>query len=346
MNKLTKLLQKQTIICAEGYLFELERRGYLKAGAYVPEVVLDQPEIVKQLHREFLRAGSDVIEAFTYYAHREKLKTIGRENDLEPLNKKALQIAKEVATEGQALLAGNISNTWLYDYKNPKKSEKQIRPMFEEQVAWAKEAEVDYIIAETIENLGEALLALQVIKEYNLPAVITLSAVTFDDQTADGYPWEEACYILQEQGADVVGLNCSRGPATMYPILEKIQKKVSIPIAALPVPYHTTKSCPAFQHLKDEQGHSAFPIDLDPFLLSRNQAAHFALKAQEMGIKYIGLCCGAAAHHIRAMAEALGRQVPASRYSPDLSQHGMLGDQDITKKHNTRNKKLWTRTVD
>src|ERR687892_2872515 len=90
------------VICAEGYLFELERRGYLQAGAYVPEVVLDFPEQVENLHRDFLRAGSDVIEAFTYYAHREKLKLIGRESDLEPMNRAALSIAKKVAAEGGA----------------------------------------------------------------------------------------------------------------------------------------------------------------------------------------------------------------------------------------------------
>src|SRR3954453_22185096 len=87
------------VICAEGYLFELERRGYLQAGAYVPEVVLDFPEQVENLHRDFLRAGSAVIEAFTYYAHREKLRLIGREGDLEPMNRQALAIAKKVAAE-------------------------------------------------------------------------------------------------------------------------------------------------------------------------------------------------------------------------------------------------------
>ena len=71
------------MICAEGYLFELERRGYLQAGAFVPEVVLDHPELVAQLHREFVHAGSDVVEAFTYYAHREKLRVIGKEHLLE-----------------------------------------------------------------------------------------------------------------------------------------------------------------------------------------------------------------------------------------------------------------------
>ena len=97
------------VICAEGYLFELERRGWLQAGPYVPEVVLDEPDAVRQLHREFVRAGSDVVEAFTYYGHREKLKVIGKEEILEPLNRQALQIAKEVADEGGALLAGNLS---------------------------------------------------------------------------------------------------------------------------------------------------------------------------------------------------------------------------------------------
>src|SRR5262249_17484634 len=83
-------LAKGPVICAEGYLFELERRGYLQAGAYVPEVVLEHPELVEQLHREFVHAGSDVVEAFTYYAHRQKLRLIGREKDLEPMNRAAL----------------------------------------------------------------------------------------------------------------------------------------------------------------------------------------------------------------------------------------------------------------
>ncbi|MDQ3859783.1 MAG: homocysteine S-methyltransferase family protein, partial [Actinomycetota bacterium] len=76
---LVERLADGPVICAEGYLFELERRGYLQAGAFVPEVVLEHPELVAALHREFVHAGSDVVEAFTYYAHREKLRIIGRE---------------------------------------------------------------------------------------------------------------------------------------------------------------------------------------------------------------------------------------------------------------------------
>ena len=80
-------LNEGPILCAEGYLFAMERRGYLQAGAFVPEVVLEHPEVVAQLHREFIRAGSDVVQAFTYYGHREKLRLIGKEELLEPLQR-------------------------------------------------------------------------------------------------------------------------------------------------------------------------------------------------------------------------------------------------------------------
>ena len=92
-------LNEGPIMCAEGYLFAMERRGYLSAGPFVPEVVMEHPEVVTQLHREFIRAGSDVVQAFTYYGHREKLRIIGKEHLLEPMQKGALKIAKDAAAE-------------------------------------------------------------------------------------------------------------------------------------------------------------------------------------------------------------------------------------------------------
>ena len=104
------------VICAEGFLFELERRGYLAAGEFVPEVALDHPEALEALHRDYQRAGSDIVEAFTYNGHREKMRVIGKEDLLEPLNRSALQIAREVADARPGdLMAGNISNTNIWD---------------------------------------------------------------------------------------------------------------------------------------------------------------------------------------------------------------------------------------
>ena len=93
-KNLIERLNKGPVLCAEGYLFAMERRGYLQAGAFVPEVVLEHPEVLSQLHREFIRSGSDVVQAFTYYGHREKLRIIGKEQLLETLQKNALQTTR------------------------------------------------------------------------------------------------------------------------------------------------------------------------------------------------------------------------------------------------------------
>jgi betaine-homocysteine S-methyltransferase len=316
-------LQKGVVLGAEGYLFELERRGYVKAGPFVPEVVLDYPEAVKELHREFLRAGAEVMVAFTYYAHREKMKSIGREHQLEELNRTAVRLAREIADEGDALVAGNLSNTWRYDEKDPVRSEKIIKPMFEEQVAWSLDEGVDFFIAETFSHLGEALIALQVIKQAGTPSFITF--IPMRERSFDGYTWDDACKILEDNGADIVGLNCGRGPDTVYGFLHKIRGSVKGYVAAQPVPYRTTEKQPAFQFLGEPGREDAFPLSLDPYLLTRFEMADFALRAREIGINYIGICCGGAPHHVRSMAEALGRKVPAGKYSPDMSKHPILG---------------------
>jgi betaine-homocysteine S-methyltransferase len=335
MADLLKRLEQGPVICAEGYLFELERRGYLQAGGFVPEVVLDHPEKVAELHREFVHAGSDVVEAFTYYAHREKLRLIGKEHLLEAINRQALGIAKEVASESDALLAGNVCNTNLY---GGEESRETVRRMYEEQVGWAVEAGVDFVIAETISWAGEALVATEVIKETGLPAVVTLTAHK-DPDMREGVSPAEACKQLEAAGADVVGLNCSRGPRTMLPLLKQVRDAVSVHVAALPVPYRTTEQQPSFQSLEDPlatglPADRPFPTALDPFTCNRYEIAEFAREAYEMGVHYLGVCCGAAPHHIRAMAEALGRVPPASRYTADMSKHAYLGSDPTLKEEN------------
>jgi betaine-homocysteine S-methyltransferase len=335
MAELLERLEQGPVICAEGYLFELERRGYLQAGGFVPEVVLDHPEKVAELHREFVHAGSDVVEAFTYYAHREKLRLIGKEHLLQEINRQALGIAKEVAADSGALLAGNVCNTNVYGGEESRES---VRRMFEEQVGWAVEAGVDFVIAETISWLGEALVATEVIKEAGLPAVVTLTAHK-DPDMREGVSPADACKRLEAAGADVVGLNCSRGPRTILPLLEQVRDAVSVPVAALPVPYRTTEQQPSFQSLEDPLATGLpedrpFPTALDPFTCNRYEISEFAREAYEMGVHYLGVCCGAAPHHIRAMAEALGRTPPASRYTADMSKHAYLGSDPTLKTEN------------
>lgn len=320
---LLERLEQGPVICAEGYLFECERRGYLQAGAFVPEVVLDHPEVVTELHREFVHAGSDVVEAFTYYGHREKLRIVGKEHLLEELNRRALELAREVADESGALFAGDLSNTNVFAADD--ESRQTVRAMFEEQTAWAVDAGVDYIIAETFSHAEEALIALDVIKATGLPAVVTM-ALHREPVTRDGLTPAEACKRLEDGGADVVGLNCIRGPATMLPHLESIRAAVSCHVAALPVPYRTHAEQPTFQSLQDpEFDGQPFPTALDPFVCNRYELAEFGAAALALGVRYLGVCCGAGPHHIRSLAEAVGRTPPASRYTADMSKHAYLG---------------------
>ena len=181
---LVERLEQGFVVCAEGYVFELERRGYLQAGAYVPEVVLEHPEVVQQLHRDFVHAGSDVVEAITYYAHREKLRVIGREQDLESLNREALELAKAVARETDTLFAGNICNTNAY-LEADVGSHRAVRSMFDEQVAWISDVGADYVVAETFAWAKEALIAIELIKQAGLPVVATL-AIHHEGRTFEG----------------------------------------------------------------------------------------------------------------------------------------------------------------
>ncbi|XP_048769994.1 betaine--homocysteine S-methyltransferase 1-like [Ostrea edulis] len=323
---LDRLTSGETILVAEGYMWEFDRRGYLQRGSNAPEVVVEHPDLVKAMHQEFVHAGSDVVLAFTYCAHREKLKSINREDDVEKLNRQALQIAKEVAKETGALLAGGICHTRVYDEKDPVAVEK-CRQMFKEMIEWAVEAGVDYITGETFDILSEALLAVDCIQKYGkgVPAVITFAPYC-PDETVDGVPIPEACRRLEDAGAAVVGVNCARGPKTMIPLLKDIRKACKGPIAALPVPFRCQDHCRTFYSIKDEEtGDFLYPRNMESARCNSKDIIQFAKEAKEIGVQYLGLCCGNTAGQMRDLAETLGRKPPASRYSMDMSQSAIQG---------------------
>ncbi len=202
---------------------------------------------------------------------------------------------------------------------------KAVRATYEQQLTWAVEEGIDFVISETNDYLGEALIALQVIQELGLPAMVTLAS-TQPEQTRDGYDYVEACRALAGEGATIVGLNCDRGPWSMLPLVARIRQAVDCAVAAQPVPYRTDAASPTMQSLKSAGAERVFPLALEPFLCTRFEMADFARAARDLGVGYVGICCGAGPHHLRAMAEALGRQVPASKYSPSMELHPMLGD--------------------
>jgi Methionine synthase I (cobalamin-dependent), methyltransferase domain len=211
--------------------------------------------------------------------------------------------------------------------------------MFEEQVAWAKEAGVDIIVAETITWVEEMKIALKAIKDAGLIAVCNY-AFRRDEKTRDGFSPGDACKILEDNGADVVGLNCFRGPKMTMKLLPEIRKAVSCHVAALPVPYRTTEKDPGFLNQTDEgcdciPGGNAFPVALDNLYCNRFEMAEFAKECAEKKINFIGICCGAEPHHVREMSVALGRKPISYKYYPDMSKHYAHGTDKTLKKHNT-----------
>jgi betaine-homocysteine S-methyltransferase len=223
------------------------------------------------------------------------------------------------------LLAGNISNTTVYNADDPT-CLKEIREMYIEQLTWAKEANVDYIIAETFGDLVEAEIALEVIKEFQLPAVVTL-AIHTTNKTTEGVSVPEALERLSSKGAAVVGLNCARGPKTMLSLIKEVvdSGKVKIPLACLPVGYSTNEQFVTFQSFstKDKKY-----TDLDHHTCTRYEFGDFAKEAIALGIKYLGTCCGGAPHHVRAIAEALGRKPISSQFTANLSLHFSYGQKE------------------
>ena len=230
--------------------------------------------------------------------------------------------------ETSPLVAGNVCNTNIWVPQDAT-AEVEVQRLFDEQIAWAAAAGVDFVIAETFGFYGEARLALQAITRAGLPAVVTF-ALHQEGVLRDGMAIEEACQRLEQAGATVVGLNCTRGPQTMLPYVRRIRQAVSCHVAALPVPFRTTLSQPSFQSLQDPDcglipEARPFPTALDPFTCNRYEMAAFAQQAWALNIRYLGGCCGSGPHHIRAMAEALGRHPAASQYSPDMSKHYAFG---------------------
>ena len=315
----------------------------MASGEFIPEIALMHPEALRNIHKDFQHAGSDVIQAFTYNGHREKMRVIGKEHLLEPLNRAALQIAKQVSIEVENeqepnLLAGNISNSNIWD-PTIKILMKKFNPCLKKWFNGQKKKVPIILLEKTFYYAHEAYTALEEIKKSGLPSVITISPMG-EDIMRDGISVVDTCKELEQRGADVVGMNCFRGPSTMMPFLKEIRKAIKCHIAALPITFRTTKNQPTFFNLDDNNNCTCpsphgrtFPTALDPLYCNRYEIRKFAEEAHSLGIKYLGVCCGAAPIHIREVAEAIGREVPASRYREKMTNHFMYGTNERIPQH-------------
>lgn len=308
MKSIYELLKDGVVIGDGGYLIELERRGYVDSGSgrervgtgrgsgqFTPEVAIENPDALRELHREFLNAGSNVLQALTFFGTREKLSRAGYGGDTEKINFAAVKLAKEVAGD-KALVAGSVSRTQLTEREGMSSLDKS-RDHILEQIRLLKAAGVDFLILETFFHLAEMSIALQCAASAGLPAIATMSFRPTIAKCSDDKTPAECARVMTALGAIAVGANCEQDPKRMLPLLREMRSATDVPIAAQPAAFHTTNECHSFTRLP------AFPDELETIQISRQEFSEFGKLARNEGIRYAGGCCGCNAAYIRALAQ-------------------------------------------
>ncbi|KAM8865747.1 betaine--homocysteine S-methyltransferase 1-like [Synchiropus picturatus] len=317
---LERLNAGEIVIGDGGFVFALEKRGYVKAGPWTPECTVTHPEAVRQLHREFLRAGANVMQTFTFYASDDKLENRGNKLTLTgaQINEAACDLAREVANEGDAIVAGGICQCPTY---LSGKSEAEVKAVFKKQLEVFLKKNVDFLIAEYFEHVEEAEWAVQVLKTSGKPVAASMCIGPEGDM--HGVTPEECAVRLVKAGAQIVGVNCHFDPFTSVKAVQKM--KAGVEKAGLKAHYMVqplailTPDC-------NSQGFidlPEFPFALEPRMLTRWDMHKYAREAYKAGIRYIGGCCGFEPYHIRAIAEELAQE---RGFLPAASEkHGLWG---------------------
>jgi betaine-homocysteine S-methyltransferase len=312
MKSITELLQEGVVVGDGGYLIELERRGYVDSGSgreqvdtgrgsgqFTPEVAIEHPDALRELHREFLNAGSQVLQALTFFGTREKLSRAGYGEQTETINAAAVRLAKDVAGD-RALVAGSVSRTQLIEREGPEALGKA-RDHIAEQIRLLADAGVDFLILETFFHLSEMKAALEAAAESGLPVIATMSFRPLVTQCSDGHTPAECARAMADLGAVAVGANCEQDPARMRPLLSEMRAAVSVPLAAQPAAFRTTDECHSFTRLRE------FPDDLETIQISRQAFVDFGKTAAGEGIRFAGGCCGCNPAYIRSLARGAQR---------------------------------------
>jgi betaine-homocysteine S-methyltransferase len=307
MTAITESIRHGVVVGDGGYLIELERRGYVDSGSgreqvgtgrgsgqFTPEVAINNPEALQELHREFLNAGSQVLQALTFFGTREKLGRAGYGAQVEEINFAAVRLAKEVAGD-QALVAGSVSRTQLVEREGMGSLSKS-RDHIAEQIRLLKDAGVDFLILETFFHLAEMQVALESAAESSLPAIATMSFRPLVNQCSDGHTPAECARVMADLGAIAVGANCEQDPQRMLGLLRQMSAVVDVPIAAQPAAFRTTDECNSFTRLPE------FPDRLETIQIPRQAFEDFGRIAKSENIGYVGGCCGCNAAYIRALA--------------------------------------------
>ncbi|MEO8483888.1 MAG: homocysteine S-methyltransferase family protein, partial [Acidobacteriota bacterium] len=293
----------------QGFLEALDQRVLVCDGAtgtmlYAKGVFLNrcfdelnviQPELVAEVHREYVRAGADVLETNTFGANRVKLTNFGLADQVSAINREGARIAVRAA-QGQAWVAGAIGPLGIRIEPWGRTSLAEAEDAFREQATALVDGGIDLFILETFGDLSELLAAIRAVRSVSALPIVAQMTTGDDGPTLDGTPPEQFTPALEKAGADVVGLNCAVGPAAMLETIERMAGSSSSRLAAQP--------------------NAGRPRDVDGrnlYLSSPEYMASYARRFVAAGVRLVGGCCGTTPEHTRQIALAVRATSPGAR---------------------------------
>src|SRR6476659_345349 len=295
MQPFQEILSSDRILCFDGAMGTMLYAKGVYINRCYDELNLSNPDLVREIHGEYIRAGADIIETNTYGATSHKLQQYGLESNLHEINAIAARIAREAAGD-RAYVAGAIGPLGLRIEPYGPTSFEEAKDLFKAQAIALLEGGVDLFCLETFSDVSEIRQAIRAVREVcDLPIIAQMTIMT-DGNTVFGTTPEHFTERLDEWGADVIGLNCGVGPAIILTALEKMRevtkKKLSAqPNAGLP---------------RDVQGRQFY-------MCSPEYMSKFAKRFIQAGAKFIGGCCGTTPAHIKLISDSVRAASPRTQ---------------------------------
>ncbi len=305
---IARLLDPEQVVLFDGAMGTmLYARGVFINQCY-DELALRAPDLVREIHAEYVKAGADVLETNTFGANRTKLAQYGLEEQVATINRRAAELAREAAGE-QRLVAGAVGPLGVRLEPYGATSREEARAIFAEQLQALKEGGADCFLLETfadLEELEQAILAARDV-DASMP-IIAQATVGPDLRTAYGASPEDIARALDRWGVDVIGLNCSVGPQTILEAIERMAAVTSRKLSAQP-----NAGMP-----RDVGGRSMY-------MASPEYMATYARHLIQAGAKIVGGCCGTTPQHIKAMVEGVRPLNPRARHAVrDTAEHPVV----------------------
>ncbi len=282
-------MTQEGVVLLDGATGSNLMKAGLPRGVSAEQWVTEHPDVLQELQRAYVEAGSKIVYAPTFAANRISLANFGLESQVEQLNTRLVKISRE-AVEGRAFVAGDLTTTGqLMEPKGDMTYEK-LYHAYQEQVRVLADAGADLLVAETMLSVEETIVALDAAQSVcQLPVMCTLS-LEADGTAMYGGNAVEAVVSLQEMGAAAVGLNCSVGPDQLESVIRNMKEAATVPVIAKP-----NAGMPSI----NEKGEAVYSMNEDDF-------ARYTKILVEAGAGIVGGCCGTTPDYIRKLAQILG----------------------------------------